>query len=334
VATDISRLLTRSASATWSFQTNPHIWACCSVSNISLQATKNCYPKTECVGGKIESFFFFSISFQNQYSDDEVQTVWNILQNQKNTKNQLPSFTACLYVNPKFMFWVSGCTLPESIPVQTRHSFMRRKKGGKKKPQHRRLPEDLKRQRKRKTHANYIPLASGFFLKRFIFSSAVWTPLLLCFPPPPIKRLRNKNEGLFQIFLSSSLPASTLPQMQKRGQTHNALPTPPSQPASQLWRHTKLTAYFLKFTSKRSTTMQQPCIGWWPAVEEWEECEECMGNPQQRRSRRRRRRRQECCADEWNCVCVLCVTVANGYFECSVANGSISTPPKSKNRAS
>jgi hypothetical protein len=145
-------------------------------------------------------------------------------------------------------------------------------------------------------------------LKRFIFSSAVWTPLLLCFPPPPIKRLRNKNEGLFQIFLSSSLPASTLPQMQKRGQTHNALPTPPSQPASQLWRHTKLTAYFLKFTSKRSTTMQQPCIGWWPAVEEWEECEECMGNPQQRRSRRRRRRRQECCGGCVRlCVCVFCV---------------------------
>jgi hypothetical protein len=53
--------------------------------------------------------------------------------------------------------------------------------------------------------------------------------------------------------------------------------------------------------------MQQPCIGWWWAVEEWEECEECIGDPQPRRSRRRRRRRQECGADEWNSVCVFCV---------------------------
>jgi hypothetical protein len=50
------------------------------------------------------------------------------------------------------------------------------KKGGKQ-PQHRKLPEDLKKQREKKTRANYIPLASGFFLKRFIFSSGVWTPL-------------------------------------------------------------------------------------------------------------------------------------------------------------
>jgi hypothetical protein len=49
---------------------------------------------------------------------------------------------------------------------------MRRKKG-RKKLQHRKLPEDLKKQREHKTHANYIPLASGFFLKRFIFSSEV-----------------------------------------------------------------------------------------------------------------------------------------------------------------
>jgi hypothetical protein len=42
--------------------------------------------------------------------------------------------------------------------------------------------------------------------------------------------LRKKNEGLFQSFLSYSLPASTLPQIQQRGQTHNALSTPaPSQ---------------------------------------------------------------------------------------------------------
>jgi hypothetical protein len=61
------------------------------------------------------------------------------------------------------------------------------KKGGKK-PQRRKVPEDLKKQREHKTHVNYIPLASGFFLKRFIFSSGVSTPLLLSFPtprPPP-----------------------------------------------------------------------------------------------------------------------------------------------------
>ncbi len=177
VATDISRLLTRSASEKWSFQTNPHIWACCSVSNIWLQAMKNCW------GGNFNIFSFY----QSHSKTSAVMMMFKLpginSKTKKNTKTQLPSFTAYLYVNPKFMFWVSGCTLPESIPLQTRHSFMRRKKG-RKKLQHRKLPEDLKKQREHKTHANYIPLASGFFLKRFIFSSEVWTPLLLSFPPP------------------------------------------------------------------------------------------------------------------------------------------------------
>ncbi len=93
--------------------------------------------------------------------------------------------TSFLALQPVFMSTLNSCS--ESLDAHCQnifhYRFMRRKKGGKK-PQHRKLPEDLKKQRKRKTHANYIPLASGFFLKRFIFSSGVWTPLLLSFPPP------------------------------------------------------------------------------------------------------------------------------------------------------